>query len=699
MKTLATFLFALGIFTITQISAQPQTLNKLSETPNDEQKADALIELSWNYILEGEWEKAKDYAEQGRQLSKKLNYEMGIAGSYMRLGIIAQYADQNYSEAEEMFLRALQIRKEAGYPLDAARVCNNLIGLFSAQSKLDSAIEFGKTGLQLLEIASTHTDDFFEVKAKLNNLLGAAYRRQGQYRKAMQHLEESLILRRNYGSKKELLKTLLNLGNLCCEEEIANYDKAEEYFREGLILARETGDIAHEAKLLLALGNVNFHQKKFAPAQNYYERLLEMNEGVENDDRIRASRNIGNIYIELEKPQKALAQWQECEKEFRKSNNSMELATIYTDMGMTYYQLSDKMKAREYLNLGLSVADSLNNGKLRIYALNGLSAFQMDQGNFRKAHLYSRESFVLQDSLAELARNALVYKTNLEQERREKADLQHNQIQLAKEKAELKSQNLIQIGILVFMGFLFLIGLIAAYAFANKKKKQLAWQEVDSLLRDQELKMIYARLDGQAAERERIARDLHDRLGGMLATVKLYFAPIETKLEHIQKESREQYNQAIALLDESCEEVRRISHDMISNSLKDFGLEYVMEEMGARIERSKQLEVNVSTFGMEERLDRLMEIQIYRIIQELIGNILKHAQAKKIEVQLNRFDDVVNIMIEDDGIGFETKSLSAKSRGLGLKNVANRVDELSGKWSIDSKPGGGTSVSVDIPCS
>lgn len=692
ISALLVFLFSFNAFAQEDITDMNWSL-----MPEDEIKADSLVEVSWTYILNGDWDNAKKYALQGKQLSEELEYNIGFASSLMRLGIIAQYADQNYSTAEGFFRQAFQIRKEAGYLLDAVRAYNNLIGVLKAQNNLEEAVKTGNIGLMILQTISNETVEFLEVKARLHNLLGAVFRNQANPLEALKHSESSLEIRRKLKDKKAIAKSLLSLGNLYSEEVIGNYKKAKECFQEGLGLTRETNDVIHEARMLLALGYAHFYLKDFATALSYYRQVQTLPEEIGSDDRTKALRNIGNIYMEQENPSLALKEWLKCETIFRSSDNIIELSSLFTDIGRAYHQLLQDKEALKYLKLGLSTARKLNNSDLNIYALNHLALFYAHQKEYKKAHLLNQESLELQKELSKLAQDAMIYKSNMEQERREKAELEKERIQLAQEKAELKNRNLKQLGLLIISGLLLLLLVASFYAYANKKNKQIAWQEVDNLLYEQELKMTYARLEGRATEREKIARDLHDRLGGMLATVKLYFAPIEAKLESIQENSKNQYIKAIALLDESCEEVRRISHNMISNSLREYGLKYILEEMGERIQHSGQLKVDVDTFGLEERFDREKEIHIYRIIQELVSNVLKHANAKKLIIQLNHFDNVINIIVEDDGVGFDKKSTSGKHNGIGLENISNRVNRLKGTWNIDSIIGRGTTISIDIP--
>ena len=163
------------------------------------------------------------------------------------------------------------------------------------------------------------------------------------------------------------------------------------------------------------------------------------------------------------------------------------------------------------------------------------------------------------------------------------------------------------------------------------------------------METTYARLEGQDLERKRVARDLHDRIGSMLSTVKLFFASVDTKLEEFKEENQKHFHKANQLLDEACEEVRRIAHDMESGLLTKFGLKPELEALAETIKDSQQIEISLVTHGLQERLVNSLEVKSYRIIQELVSNVLKHAKATTLSIQLNRFDKVFNIIVEDNG--------------------------------------------------
>ena len=228
------------------------------------------------------------------------------------------------------------------------------------------------------------------------------------------------------------------------------------------------------------------------------------------------------------------------------------------------------------------------------------------------------------------------------------------------------------------------------------KNEELNRQRILELLREQELVSVHAMLNGQEAERRRIAQDLHDRLGSLLATVKLYFHIGREQLQQLPDKQQEKHRQGIALLDDACQEVRRIAHNMVSGVLMKFGLVAALQDMAQAITNSNKLHMQVMAHGLDDRLDIHMEIALYRMVQELVSNTLKHAQATELVVQLTRHEHSLNLLVEDNGIGFSPDQLKP-GQGLGLQGIEARAAQLQGTISIDSGLGSGTTISVDLP--
>jgi signal transduction histidine kinase len=144
-------------------------------------------------------------------------------------------------------------------------------------------------------------------------------------------------------------------------------------------------------------------------------------------------------------------------------------------------------------------------------------------------------------------------------------------------------------------------------------------------------------------------------------------------------------------------EVRRISHNMFSPTLTSLGLASEVRILADRIREAKSVDVQLTTSGMEERLKGMLEVQLYRVIQEAVGNALKYAEATSIHIQITQSEEFVKITIQDDGKGFDSKSIMGKGKGMGLSNMSARVQELNGQIKIDSEVGKGTQVAVEVP--
>ncbi|MEH0158193.1 AAA family ATPase [Limibacter armeniacum] len=196
----------------------------------------------------------------------------------------------------------------------------------------------------------------------------------------------------------------------------------------------------------------------------------------------------------------------------------------------------------------------------------------------------------------------------------------------------------------------------------------------------------------QENERKRIAEDLHDSVGGMLSSVRMQFKNFSNRIEG---KGAEKYAGAIDLLDRTCEEVRRLSHNMMPGALTKFGLVPALQDMAEQVMEATQIKINVYTWGMDdERLDSKKEVALYRICQELLQNMVKHAKATKADIQLMRHENALNLMFEDNGVGFD---MSTKKKGIGLENIASRVNSMKGTLNVDSFPERGTTFIIDIP--
>jgi signal transduction histidine kinase/ligand-binding sensor domain-containing protein len=199
----------------------------------------------------------------------------------------------------------------------------------------------------------------------------------------------------------------------------------------------------------------------------------------------------------------------------------------------------------------------------------------------------------------------------------------------------------------------------------------------------------------QEQERKRISRDLHDDVGTKLSALKFFLIALK---DNAEKKQYPQVDLLVSnsgqLIDETITDVREMLLNLSPGILEDFGFATAVEALVSKINQANVIRIHLTVFGLKRSLKKEYELALYRITQELINNVLKHSAAKNVDLQIGQRDDKVVIMIEDDGVGFDVQK---HKEGYGLKNLEARTKLLSGVMNIDSRPGKGTSVFIEVP--
>jgi len=206
---------------------------------------------------------------------------------------------------------------------------------------------------------------------------------------------------------------------------------------------------------------------------------------------------------------------------------------------------------------------------------------------------------------------------------------------------------------------------------------------------------MQAIIETEEKERKRIAQDLHDSVSQTMSAAKINLTVVGGELQFINEEQRKRYQKAIRLVDDGFKEVRTISHNMMPWALLETGLSLVIKQFIENIENDT-ISINFFSKGFEEHFDDTIETILYRVLQECVNNVMKHAGASRLDISLMRDEENISLTIEDNGKGFD---MSDPDRyvGMGLKNMQARISFLKGKIELDSTPGKGTLVSVYIP--
>ncbi|WP_108801577.1 sensor histidine kinase [Aquimarina sp. Aq107] len=387
-------------------------------------------------------------------------------------------------------------------------------------------------------------------------------------------------------------------------------------------------------------------------------------------------------------------------------------ANYYTEDGLKYIKMaeehidiSDKLRSQVFISKYISE----NYKALAEKYIDSFNALKKNKNLFRidsmaqKAFLSYRESYTKFTRSVQLE-HELDYQKNTSDNIKLNKQLQtaEKEKQILIEQQQKKRNQNIAIGL---GGSLILGSTIAILIYRNTKRKQriaeqereIEIQKTEKLLKEQELTAIDAMISGQEKERQRLANDLHDNLGSTLATVKLHFDHLKNNRNNPKVENIEElYSKTNNLLDEAYQKVRTIAHEKNSGVMAKQGLLPAVRNLAKKASNGNRLQIEVQDYGLNERLDNALEISIFRIIQELITNTIKHAGASEIGISLTNHDSLLNIIVEDNGKGFNAKVLPEKD-GMGLKSIEKRIEHLEGTFEIDSTIGKGTNIIINIP--
>ena len=361
---------------------------------------------------------------------------------------------------------------------------------------------------------------------------------------------------------------------------------------------------------------------------------------------------------------------------------------VFNNLGRIFSDNGEQNKALEYLTKAISInsnKDRLINDQI---ILENISIAYQKLGDFEKSLYYYKKSIEKSETFKEMEHATKVKKL---EEQFKNAELKQNNLVIEKQSSDRKNLIIILVLLSLVISIIFLFSYLVL-----KRRQRFLKQERDLILKKNELQSIDAMVEGQEKERQRIANELHDDLGGLLATLKLYIQNLKVKRDNLDKEYSNIINKTDTLLEETYQKVRSLAHTQNAGILTSEGLIPTIKNYASKISASNKLIVEVIDYGMEQRLSNTLEITVFRIIQELITNVIKYANASQTTISITNHKNSINILVEDDGKGFDIEKVDSK-KSTGLSNIKKRINNLKGTFDLDSYPNKGTSVIIDIP--
>ncbi|MFH7013671.1 tetratricopeptide repeat protein [Flavobacterium sp. FlaQc-52] len=541
---------------------------------------------------------------------------------------------------------------------------------------------------KLLEMASIDKQFTYVIEAYQS--IGVAYRLKGNLKMALKNLFKSADLAIQYKNDKLLTSDYLEIANTYMSNN--DFKNAIVYNKKAIAVIRLHGNKEQLAINLLNTGFSYYRLNELDSALSLYNEAAPIFDEI--DLEIGKAYTIGN---------RALVYWKQgkyaiAEKDLLRAITMLDLlgdtfgmADYHNQLGRIYSELKQTEKAINHTLKALNMAKVLDlKEQIRDAALLLSELYEVEK-DYPKAFTYQSQYIAYKDSIenTEATKQLANLRTDFEVTQKEK------EIALL-EKRQLS--NRIYIIVTVFL-LLFAILLLLYFRQRFKNTRLMAHNErnqhdekIKKLLNTQETKTLQSMVQGQENERKRIARELHNHFGSLLATIKV-------NLNAIDEKSISNHQTLTILVDQACTDIRNLSHELNMGISDNFGLVPALKELTAHLQQVNGLEVEFKAAMCQEQMSSENEIIVYRIVQELVSNVLKHAGATKLSILLTCFDDenLINILVQDNGKGFNVTEKSKEISGMGLKTLKEIIFNLQGDIKFDSNPASGTTVNIDLP--
>ena len=643
-------LFILTLFftpTHAQVLMNKDSLLKLiKSTEENIDKVELYINAGQQFET-NEPETAKHYYRMANVLSHKINYKLGQIKYITNYTFVLNM--QGYFDSSLILnLRSVDLSRQIKDSVYLAKTLFNTGSSYRLKEDYENAVKYYEEGKKLFESFGDK-----RMIAQAYDILQNLFTSMKQYRKSLEYGKKAIKELKEIDNPTLLGTAYNNLGLNYIS--LRQFDSAKNYFNEALSIALKTNDQNMVANLYLNMADVFIEQGNFLSIKSYMDKVLIISRKMQLYESEAIALKGLSFYFQYIK--------------------NYPLSRSYADSALAIAQKFDFRDERQKLyshlsNLSYSMQD-------------------MSQGQY-----YAIKSNGLSDSIL----NEALQKNTLEIEK--KYESEKKELQIVKLEANRKVQQFLikQKNTLnyILIGAAISLFLVTMLSYRNYQQKQkIQQQKITDLETQQQLTATEAVLKGEEQERTRLARDLHDGLGGMLSGIKYSFNTMKGNLIMTQ-ENAQAFERSMDMLDSSIKEMRRVAHNMMPEALVKFGLDTALKDFCNDINLTGVLRISYQSINIENVMfEQTTAIAVYRIVQELINNTIKHAGAENAIVQLTKADNTLTLTVEDDGKGFD-KNILNFSKGIGWNNIQNRVDFLKAILDVKTEKEKGTSVLVEI---
>lgn len=531
------------------------------------------------------------------------------------------------------------------------------------------------------------------AKTKIYNLLGLAYSDINDFENAQLHYHNALLYAMQIKDSSLISKIYMNSAFIYIDYQ--DWKNAAINLYKSLDFISKSGSKEYHATIYASLANANLLLGDHRESWKY----------VQKSDSIFAEEPSARagLFNNLCRAEYFYYQHQ-CAKALPYASGSLRYAnqlgdSIYITVALEQnarIERCTKNYARSagFIDHAAQIADRRNYLGLRNMVYYEKMFLQKETGNYKEAFATSLKLINLTDSLTIVMNNnrRIINDAAFESAQKEKeiASLaERNKVQ----ELQIRQKNILNYVLLGGALTLLVISLLSYRNYSHKQKLQQ--QRINELETEKILAATEAVLKGEELERTRLAKDLHDGLGGMLSGIKYSLTSTRETLV-LSPENAQAFERSMDMLDSSIQEMHRIAHNMMPETLVKFGLDAALRDFCNSITRSGAMNMQYQSINMDGvAIDQTTAITLYRVVQELINNAMKHASASKVIVQISKTENLLTLEVEDDGSGFNTNMIG-RAQGIGWKNIQNRVEFLKGTLDVHSEAGKGTSVHIEL---
>lgn len=581
-------------------------------------------------------------------------------------------------------------------------------------------------GLRALEMAKEEGAEDLETEAL--HFVGVTLEAQGNYKEALLYEQQALTLGKKIGDQVKIANTLNNMGII--NDEMGDYEKSLAYYFEARKIYETLKDEGKVAMVLTNIGIVLKAQKEYESVIHNYREALAIYQRLGNRfGQASCQANLGSVFLFIPNYDSALHYSLLASEEFEKQNIRQFLATTWSNAARAYRKLGQPLKAKELFLKAKDLHSQYSNKKELSFTSIQLALLESELANSKSALKFAQDGLngalainaleqIMQahEALATIHAAAhdyqsawkehqlyVVYKDSLFQQEKAKqlltlqikydTEKKDNQIVQLNKDNEIKAAT-IERNYLFFGGMAISLFLVFFFwRYRDRQRQKVIAQEQKVRLREAQISAV---IDSQENERKRFASDLHDGMGQLISSLQLNIQSIKGSRELSQ--TIEQVENSEQLLTEIQNEIRNIAFNLMPPVLVKEGLIPAVRELIRRLNKTDSLKVKLTVHEIPERLGQVIEISIYRVIQELLSNIIKHSRASAISISFTGFDEEIVLTLEDDGNGYDLSSFQNSQRTNGWQTIQTRMNLIRGQIEFDTRTGRKNStVIIHIP--